>query len=107
MIEELKRTLYAGLGAGAVTYEKVEEVLQDLVAKGKISADEARATANKVVEESKAEFDQSTSAVQKQFEKLLDRASVAKKRDLDAMRQRIDALEKAVEELSKPAKKSS
>lgn len=100
MIEELKRTLYAGIGAGVVTYEKLETVLQDLVEKGKLSASDARATAEKISSESKQEFERRQSEMQQWMDSLLEKAAVAKKKDLAALQQRVEQLETIVAEWS-------
>lgn len=42
MFETLKKTFYAGLGAATLSKEAIEKVLGDWVAKGKISADDAK-----------------------------------------------------------------
>lgn len=94
MIEELKKMVYAGIGATAVTYEKVESVMEDLVAKGKLSADDARQATDRVIKESKAEFEKSQSAIKDMFESLLNKADVATKKDIQALESRIAALEK-------------
>ena len=96
MIDALKKTLYAGLGATVVTAEKIESALQDLVEKGKISADEAKSTATRISEESKKEFEEAQSSLKDLFDELLQKASVARKKDLDALSKRIDDLEKKV-----------
>jgi len=93
MIEMLKKTLLAGVGATVVTAEKVEGALSDLVERGRLSADEARAAANKVAEESKKEFEEARSSLSELFDEMLERANVASKRDLDKLEARLKALE--------------
>lgn len=54
MFETFKKTLYAGLGAAMLSKEAIGKVLDDWVAKGKISADDAKeffSKATKVGEE--------------------------------------------------------
>lgn len=99
MIEELKRTLYAGIGAGVVTYEKLAATLDDLVAKGKLSAAEARETAEALKADSKAEFEKAQSTAQQWMNALLDKAAVARKSEVAALQDRIEQLEKTVEQL--------
>ncbi|MEX0325527.1 MAG: phasin family protein [Puniceicoccaceae bacterium] len=95
MIEALKRTLYAGIGATVVSAEKIESALQELVEKGKLSADEARDTAKKISEDSKKEFEEAQSSLKSLFEELLEKSPVAWKKDLDSIEKRLEALEKA------------
>ena len=45
MIEVIKKAILAGVGAAALTKEKAEEVLGDLVEKGKLSASDAKEAA--------------------------------------------------------------
>ena len=101
MIESLKKTLYAGLGATVVTAEKIEAALQELVEKGKISADEAKATASRISQESKKEYEEAQSSLKEMFNELLERAPIASKREVEALQQRLDTLEKAVSKLAK------
>ena len=93
MIDALKKTLYAGLGATVVTAEKFESALQELVEKGKLSAEDAKDTARKISEESKKEFEEAQSSLKSMFDELLEKAPVAWKKDLDAIHERLDALE--------------
>ena len=42
MIEEIKKLSFAALGAASITYEKIADVINEMVAKGKISVEEGR-----------------------------------------------------------------
>ncbi len=101
MIDALKRTLYAGIGATVVTAEKIESALQELVEKGKLSADEARATAKKISEESKKDFEEAQTSLKDLFDEMLAKSPVIRKKDLDPLRERMDSLEKEIQELKK------
>jgi polyhydroxyalkanoate synthesis regulator phasin len=99
MIESLKRTLYASLGASVYTAEKLESVLQDFVEKGKLSAEEARAAAQRVTEESKAEFESTRGQVESWFEELLEKSPVVRRKDFDSLAERVSTLESEVAQL--------
>jgi len=101
MIDALKRTFYAGIGATVVTAEKIESSLQELVEKGRLSADEAKATARKISEDSKKEFEEAQSSLKELFEELLEKSPVIRKKDLDPIRERLDSLEKEIQGLKK------
>ena len=60
MIDVIKKTILAGVGATVVTKEKVEAVLKDLVDKGKVTAGEASELASKIAEEGRKEFETSS-----------------------------------------------
>jgi polyhydroxyalkanoate synthesis regulator phasin len=102
MIETLKHTLYAGLGATVLTAEKIEEGLQDLVKKGRLSAEEAREAADKISDESKKEFKEARKSAESMFEELLEKAGVARQKDVEKLRKRILSLEKEIEALKQP-----
>ena len=101
MLETLKHTLYAGLGATVLTAEKIEAELQDLVKKGKLSAEDAREAAEKLSDESKKEYKEARKSLETAFEDMLKNAHVASQSDLEKLRKRINALEKQVEEMKK------
>jgi polyhydroxyalkanoate synthesis regulator phasin len=93
MIELLKKTLLAGVGATVVTAEKVEKSLNELVERGRLSADEAKETAAKIAEESKKEFEDARSSLNQLFDELLERANVATHKDLERLESRVTAVE--------------
>ena len=56
MIDVIKKAILAGVGAAALTKEKTEEALSDLVEKGKLSANDAKEAAKKIADDGKHEF---------------------------------------------------
>jgi polyhydroxyalkanoate synthesis regulator phasin len=57
MIDLIKKSLMAGIGAAVVTKEIVEEALEDFVRQGKVSAADAAIMAEKIAEQGRREFD--------------------------------------------------
>jgi polyhydroxyalkanoate synthesis regulator phasin len=101
MIESLKHTIYAGIGATILTAEKIEANLQELVEKGKISSGEAREAAQKISEESKKEFQDARSSMEKTFEEILGKVRVATSKDIEAINKRLDSIENSLDKLIK------
>lgn len=93
MIETLKKTLLAGVGATVVTAEKIEAALNEYVAKGKVSAEEARATAQRIAEEGRKEWETTSADLSKKIEALIARANFAPRSELEALAARVKALE--------------
>ena len=56
MIELIKKSLMAGVGAAVVTKDKIEESLGEFVREGKVTAEDARKMAEKVAAEGRKEF---------------------------------------------------
>jgi polyhydroxyalkanoate synthesis regulator phasin len=42
MVDQLKKALLAGLGSAAYTYEKASKVIDDMVAKGKLTVEDGK-----------------------------------------------------------------
>jgi polyhydroxyalkanoate synthesis regulator phasin len=100
MMDTIKQTLKAGLGATVLTAEKLESSLQDLVKRGRISADEAREAARKISEQSKSEFRDRRATLEKSIDELLEKAPVVRKSEFEKAQARIAELEKRLAKLS-------
>ena len=96
MIDALKKSLLVGVGATLVTAEKVESVLKDLVEKGKLNAEDAKAAAARVANESRQEYEQARSSLQEMFDQLLAKAALVRKAELEALEKRVAELENRV-----------
>jgi polyhydroxyalkanoate synthesis regulator phasin len=57
MIDLIKKTVLAGVGAAVVTKEKVEDTLNIYVRQGKVKAEDARIIADKIAEQGRKEFE--------------------------------------------------
>ncbi|MDF9827265.1 polyhydroxyalkanoate synthesis regulator phasin [Ereboglobus sp. PH5-10] len=100
MIDVIKRTMLAGVGAAVITKEKAEAAFGEWVKKGKISADEAKAMASKLADDGKAEYERSSAEVKQTVRELLDKAGVGQKDRIDALEKRLLALEIEVANLA-------
>lgn len=96
MIDMLKKTFLAGLGATVVTAERVESVLDDLVRKGRLSADEARDVASRIAAESKQEYADVRGNLGQLFDEMLGKANVATKSDIAVLERRLASIEAAI-----------
>ena len=96
MIETFKNTLLAGLGAASITKERTESLLKELVEKGKITSQEAKDLAESYSDKGKAEFDKLQNEIGNFFDAGLKQAHVATQKDLNALTERVEALEKAL-----------
>ncbi|GAB4275655.1 MAG: hypothetical protein Tsb0018_07000 [Opitutales bacterium] len=96
MIEELKKALLAGLGATVATKDKVECIFNELVEKGKITADEAKDMTERLSQESKEEFESAKSRLQESIESMLSKANFASQKQVDELEKRLSALEKKI-----------
>jgi len=100
MIDAIKKTMLAGVGAAVITKEKAEAAFADWVKKGKISAEDAKSMASKLADEGRAEFERSSAETKQTVRELLDKAGVGQKDRIDALEKRLLALEVEVANLA-------
>jgi polyhydroxyalkanoate synthesis regulator phasin len=93
MIDTIKKTLLAGVGAAVITKEKVEAALGDLVKQGKVSAAEARTVAEKMAQDGRAEYETLSRQLGDKLRELLARDTARLEARLAAVEQRLAALE--------------
>lgn len=96
MIDAIKKTLLAGLGAAVITKEKLDAALDELVRQGKVSSAEARDLASRLAAEGRREFEAVSQDVS---EKLRDRFAGMDRKTQDrlaALEARVAALEEAI-----------
>lgn len=98
MINVIKKTLLAGIGAAVVTKDKVEAGLEELVSQGKLNAADARAFARKLSRDGRREFAVLSEDV---GEKLHDIALRSTREGQDRLRQ-LEARLKKIEQQKKP-----
>jgi polyhydroxyalkanoate synthesis regulator phasin len=95
MIDALKKTLLAGVGAATVSKEKVEAVLGDLVRQGKVTSAEAKEVAEKLVSEGRREAEALTQDLGEKLKGAFAGIDQRAQQRLDALEARVAALEQA------------
>lgn len=100
MIDFVKKTILAGVGATVVTADRIEAILQDLVKQGKITADESKEAARRIVDEGRKEFENAEKELNQKFDDLLHKSPVVFRKDFDSLEKRIKALESRIAEAS-------
>ncbi len=98
MIDLVKKVLLTGVGVAALTKDKIEEVANDFIEKGKMTEKEGRAFVDDLVtrsEESRVEFQKQ---IESRVQKALEKMDLAKKSEVDELKLEIEKLR---EELKK------
>jgi polyhydroxyalkanoate synthesis regulator phasin len=90
----LKNLLLAGIGSIAYTYEKAEDIVNELVKKGEIAVNDGK----ELSEELKRKVDKYKSEdiplIIERLKTALSGLNLATKKDIDELKKRIDELEK-------------
>jgi polyhydroxyalkanoate synthesis regulator phasin len=103
MIDLIRKSLLAGVGAAVVTKDKIEDAFDEFVKDGKLNATDAKIIANKIAEQGRKEFEETVSVL---FAKLRDtstQADTATHTKIATLQERIRELEK---QLSHPPTRS-
>jgi polyhydroxyalkanoate synthesis regulator phasin len=110
MLEVIKKSILAGIGALALTEEKVQEVIDEFVQKGQITQKEGESLVNeiqKVIDDHKAKL---TTMIDEHVKSLLDGLNLVTKNDLAEMeknlRKDFAKVEKQLAKLEKQMKTS-
>ena len=96
MIDLIRKTLLAGVGATIITKEKVEEAMQDYIRQGKVSAGDARLMADKMAEQGRKEFDEMSAELVAKLKELAEKADFTHKARIEALEARVRKLEQAL-----------
>lgn len=93
MLDTLQKILLTGIGATALTAEKVESALKDLVEKGKLSAEEAKETADRITAEMRRDFQDAKGDLQQSYAEVLKKANLVTREDWNTLEKRVQELE--------------
>lgn len=96
MIDVIKKTLLAGVGAAVITKEKVEAALDEFVKQGKVSSNEARQMAEKIAADGRREFETMSKEFNDMVKERFAREDKKAQDRINALEARVAALERRV-----------
>jgi poly(hydroxyalkanoate) granule-associated protein len=98
MFDLIKKTMLAGVGLAAMTREKIEKTIDELVKKGKLSEKEGKEIVEELIEKSKTTKKDLEKKTEKIITKSLKRLNIPTRDELTEIKKRIERLEKSEEE---------
>jgi polyhydroxyalkanoate synthesis regulator phasin len=101
VLEMIRNSLLASLGAAVVTKEKVEEATRRWVDEGKISRDEAERLAKDLVESGRHQWEDIQEKISETVRKGLDNFDIGSKKEFQDLKERVENLEKRLGGLEK------
>jgi poly(hydroxyalkanoate) granule-associated protein len=101
ILESLRRVLLAGIGAVALTFEEMGELVDKLVERGEIAEEEGKKLVNEIREKRKKTTDEAEDIASTRMREMMDKMDIPTKSDIDALSNKIAALSKKVDELKK------
>ena len=101
MIEIIRKLGLLGIGAWALTEEKINEMSKELVDKGEINKEEGKKFVRELIDEQKKQKDELENKISEKVKETFGKANMETKKELKHLEKKIDKLEKAIENLSK------
>ena len=95
MLDSIHKMFLAGVGLAAMTKDKIDEHVKELVEKGKLTEKEGREIADEMLKKSKQAKDDLEKQVEKQVQQTLQSLQIASKEDVEKLSARIEKLEAA------------
>lgn len=93
------RWLLAGLGLAALTREKAEEIIQDLIRRGEISREEAKELGHQIQERGETQWQEWRQWLSGSSQKVFASAGLVTREELARLEQRVTELEERVDRL--------
>lgn len=104
MYEGVRKLVLASIGAVAIAQEELEHVIDKLVERGELAEKEGKKLLNELKEKRKKKTAKAEEEINKQVEELMTSMNVPTKDDIDALGDKINDLDKKVDELKKAQK---
>ncbi|MGM9978998.1 MAG: phasin family protein [Clostridium sp.] len=104
--EDLKKIMLAGIGAVAVTSEKSMELIDDLVKKGQVTVEQGKELNEELKRNIKTKVQDTinehvnVTVVTKEDENILDKLDTLSEEELQAVKAKLDAIEKQKNNIS-------
>lgn len=96
MKEMLKNVLYAGMGAAFLTKEKLEELKNELIEKGKMSQEEGRQMVDDLLLKSEKAKDQLDLWINRQVEARIHQLNLVTKDEIAELQRQVEELQVAM-----------
>lgn len=87
------RTIEVGLGAATLTAETAQKIVNDLIGKGQVPKEEGTSMMDRLMAMGREQRNMLSDMIEKATERALTRMDLARRSDVEALRQRVAALE--------------
>ncbi len=107
MLDLLKRSMLAGIGAAVLTRDKIREATKKFVEEGKISSEEAEKLTEDLIKNGEREWEELNSKFQSTFKKFGENLEIVRKKDFVDLKTRVEVLERRLSLLEEAREKDS
>ena len=106
MIDLLKKVMYAGVGALALTEEKAKELVSELEKKGEVTSEEGKKMVKDLVEKGKQRSEELRKTVSEEVKKAIAGCNLVDKESFEQLKAEVINLSAKVEQLADACKKN-
>lgn len=96
MIDLIKKSLYAGIGAVVLTKEKIQEMTRRLVEDGKITREESEKLAEEMVKSGERQWEEMSRGISDALKRWTENLDVVRRKELTPFEERINLLEQRI-----------
>jgi polyhydroxyalkanoate synthesis regulator phasin len=100
MSELLRKMGLIGIGVLAITEEKIEQAVNELIEKGEMNREEGKSLVQELLTEKKRQMQELGDTISEDVQSAIGRSRIASKDDIARLEEKIAGLEKAVKELA-------
>lgn len=93
----INKVINLGLGAVLLTKENIEEVIDEMVKKGEIKKDEAKAQVNELLKKVLSSKQEVESKIERIVENMLHKLDIPTRKELQQMQKKLDEIIKRLE----------
>lgn len=103
MLEEIRRLMLAGVGGAAMTVDKTQEMIDRLVARGKLTVDEGKKLSEELIQRTKGENKEEYMS-REELQTLLIEMNVAQRKDIEDLERKVQELSAKLDDMSSDKK---
>jgi polyhydroxyalkanoate synthesis regulator phasin len=105
MIELFKKAVLTGIGVASLTKDKVDELAQEFIEKGKMSEQEGEKFVTEILKKSEESRQGLTRQIEKKIETAVEKMNLAKSSDITDLKNEIKTLKEEMEALKNKKEK--
>jgi len=99
MIKSIKKLGLFGIGAWALTEEKINEIAKELIDKGEINKEDGKKFVRELIEEQKKQKEEIENRISETVKETFGKAKTETKEDIERLEMRINKLEEEIKKL--------
>lgn len=100
MFEMIRKVMFIGMGAAAMSWDKMREMLDDLVSRGDLTAEEGKKLYTEMTQKAEEQGKEASQRMNVQLRQMLKDLGVANGDRVNILERRIEALENRLNQLS-------